>query len=129
MAEREYWTTECEQGNVKISEDVIASIAAISASETEGVNGLYSNIGKDIAEFLGKKNLSKGVKITFNGNCVEVEIGMSVKYGYNILEVAKKVQESVASSIESMTGLHTTCVDIQIGTITFDPEQPKLTEE
>ena len=128
MAEKEYWTTESDQGNVKISEDVVASIAAISAAETEGVHGLYAGIGKDIAEFLGKKNLAKGVKITFNGNCVEVEIGMSVKYGYSILEVAKKVQESVSSAIESMTGLHTTCVDVQVGSIAFEPEQP-ATEE
>lgn len=127
MADKEYWTTESDQGNVKISEDVVASIAAISASEIEGVSGLYSSIGKDIAEFLGKKIYTKGVKITFNGNCVEVEIGISVKYGYNICEVAKKAQTAVASAIESMTGLHTTCVDIQIGNVTF--ENPKSSEQ
>ena len=60
---KEYWTSASDQGSVRISEDVIASIAAIAASETEGVGNLYSGIGTNVAEFLGKKSLAKGVKV------------------------------------------------------------------
>ena len=51
---KEYWTSGGEQDSVRISEDVIASIAAIAASETEGVGNLYSGIGTNVAEFWGK---------------------------------------------------------------------------
>ena len=37
---KDYWTSESDQGSVRISEAVIASIAAIAASETEGVGNL-----------------------------------------------------------------------------------------
>ena len=92
---KEYWTSGGEQDSVRISEDVIASIAAIAASETEGVGNLYSGIGTNVAEFLGKKSLAKGVKVVFHGDLVEVEVSMLAQYGYDICEVSKKVRQFV----------------------------------
>lgn len=131
MAEKNkaYWTSDGDQGSVRISEDVIASIAAIAATETPGVGNLYSGIGNNVAEFLGKKNLAKGVRVEFHGDLVEVEISMLVEFGYNIREVSKQVQASVRSSIESMTGMRTTAVNINIGGIAFAaPKQPEVAE-
>ena len=71
---KDYWTTAGDQGAIKISEDVVASIAALAASETEGVSSLYSSFTKDIASFLGKKNLSKGVHVVLGeDDTVEVQ--------------------------------------------------------
>ncbi len=126
MAEhKDYWATEGDQGTIKISEDVVASIAALAASETEGVSGLYSSFTNDIVNFLGKKSLAKGVRVVLGENdTVEVEICYLAKYGYSIRDVAKSVQESVRSSIEAMTGLHTSAVNIFVGGVTFDaPEE------
>lgn len=125
---KDYWSTDSDQGNVKISEDVVASIAALSTTEIEGVSGLYSGIG-NIAEFLGKKNLSKGVKVEFNGDCVEIEISFIMVYGFNICDVAKAVQKAVAASIESMTGLHVTSVDIQVGGVAFKKTQEAVPQQ
>ena len=60
---KEYWSTESDQGSIRISEDVVASIAALATSETAGVSGLYSTLTSDIVSFLSKKNQSKGVRI------------------------------------------------------------------
>lgn len=121
MAESNYWSTAGDQGMIKISEDVVASIAAIAAAETEGVSGLYSNLTSDIASFLGKKNLSKGVKVQFDGDTVAVEIGLLAKYGYGIREIAQNVQNQVKASIESMTGLTASAINVQVGGVTFTP--------
>lgn len=117
---REYWTSESDQGSVRISEDVIASIAAIAASETEGVGNLYSGIGTNVAEFLGKKSLAKGVKVAFHGDLVEVEVSLLAQYGYNICEVSKNVQSAVRSSIQSMTGMRTSAININVGGVSFE---------
>lgn len=123
---KDYWTTEGDQGAIKISEDVVASIAALAAAEIDGVSGLYSSFTDDIVNFLGKKNLAKGVKVLLQADdTVQIEIGFLVKFGYNICEVAKAVQEAVRASVEAMTGLKAACVDIYVGGVTFDaPEQP-----
>ena len=102
---KEYWSTESDQGSIRISEDVVASIAALSASETKGVSGLYSSLTSDIVGFISKKNLSKGVRIELgDDDTVKVEIGFLALFGYNICDVAKEVQENVKSSIESIAG-------------------------
>ncbi|MCB6364609.1 Asp23/Gls24 family envelope stress response protein [Intestinibacillus massiliensis] len=121
MAENNYWSTTGDQGTIKISEDVVASIAALAAAETDGVSALYSSLTSDIVSFLGKKNLSKGVKVSFEGDSVAVEIGFLASFGCNIREVAKNVQEAVKSSIESMTGLAVSGVNIYVGGIAFAP--------
>lgn len=125
---KEYWTSGGEQDSVRISEDVIASIAAIAASETEGVGNLYSGIGTNVAEFLGKKSLAKGVKVVFHGDLVEVEVSMLAQYGYDICEVSKKVQEAVRSSILSMTGMRTSAVNINVGGVSFETSTAISTE-
>ena len=117
---KEYWTSASDQGSVRISEDVIASIAAIAASETEGVGNLYSGIGTNVAEFLGKKSLAKGVKVVFHGDLVEVEVSLLAQYGYSICEVSKNVQSAVRSSIQSMTGMRTSAVNINVGGVSFE---------
>ena len=117
---KEYWSTESDQGSIRISEDVVASIAALAASETDGVSGLYSSVTRDIVSFLSKKNLSKGVRVELGEeDTVKVEISFLALFGHNICEVAKQVQDNVKSQIESMTGLHV--VEINVHGVTFAP--------
>ena len=119
---KEYWSTESDQGSIRISEDVVASIAALATSETAGVSGLYSTLTSDIVNFLSKKNLSKGIRIELGDeDTVKIEIGFLALFGHNICEVAKLVQENVKSSVESMTGLKVTEVNIHVGGVTFAP--------
>lgn len=124
MAERkEYWSSTSEEGSIKISEDVVTSIAAHAATETEGVSGLYSSLTSDIVSFLSKKNLAKGVNVQIlEDDFVTLEICFLALYGRNICEVAETVQKNVKSAIESMTGLQVTEVNIHVGGVTFAPE-------
>ena len=116
---KEYWSTESDQGSIRISEDVVASIAALSASETKGVSGLYSSLTSDIVGFISKKNLSKGVRIELgDDDTVKVEIGFLALFGYNICDVAKEVQKNVKSS---MTGLRVVEINVHVGGVTFKP--------
>lgn len=130
---KDYWSTTGDQGTIKISEDVVASIAALSASETEGVSGLYSSLTNDIVSFLSKKNLSKGVRVDLGeDDTVKIEIGFLALFGHNICEVSKTVQTSVKSAIESMTGLKVVEVNVHVGGVTFAPaenEEPAETTE
>lgn len=123
---KSYWSTTGDQGTIKISEDVVASIAALTTAETDGVAGLYSSFTSELAGLLGKKNMAKGVRVEFVGeDAVMLEIGFLARFGCPIREVAKNVQENVRSAVKSMTGLDTTAVNIHVGGVTFDaPEAP-----
>lgn len=119
---RDYYTNHEDSGTINISEDVIASIASLAASEVEGVAGLNAPTAVDLAELLGKKSLNKGVKVQNIGKSVIVDIYVNVKYGYKIPEVASRLQDAIVSAIESMTGLDVESVNVHVGGVSFEVE-------
>ena len=105
-------------GEVRIADDVISMIAAISATEVEGVAGMSGNITSK----LGVKNLSRGVKVTIEEEKVSIELSLELKYGISLPKVCAAVQEKVKSSVETMTGLVVDEVNIRIAGIALDKE-------
>lgn len=101
-------------GEVQIADEVVASIAALAATEVKGVAATSGNVTNELAGKLGKKNLSKGVKVLVNPDAVSVDMALTLDYGYGIPETAKQVQEKVKLAIENMTGLQVKEVNIRI---------------
>ena len=116
---KEYVSRPDELGNIHISEDVLAVIAAAAALEVEGVGSLAANLGTDLAElFGGKKNIAKGIHIAVEEESVRVDVALLVKYGYTIPNVAY-------SAIENTSGLTVECVNVQVSGIAFDREHKR----
>ena len=122
MAEgREYITCPDELGTIHISEDVLAVTAAAAALEVEGVGGLAANLGNNIAELLvGRKNLSKGVRVTMAESTITVDISVLVQYGSAVQKVARTVQDAVANAIEIASGMTVDTVNVHVVGVTFD---------
>jgi len=117
-------------GNIKISEEVIAIVSGIAASEVEGVAGMSSSFASGIAELLGKKSLAKGVKVELGDSTAIIGISIVVEYGCKIPDVAWEVQEKVKKAVETMTGLEVIEVNIFVdGLIMPKEEKPASTEE
>ena len=127
MAEnKDYFTQEMENGSIQISEDVVASVTGMAVLEVEGVCGLSSSIGTDIAEMLGMKTLSKGVRLsTTETGALRIDCDVVSKFGQNIFELAKNVQENVKSSVESVTGLTVNQVNVNISGIAITKDVKK----
>ena len=119
---KEYVSRSDELGNIHISEEVLAAITAAAALDVEGVSGLAANLGSDIAELLGKKNLAKGVHVRMEDDKVEVELSVLMGYGHTLPEIGRAIQDGVKSAIESMTGLEVSVVNVSVAGITFPPK-------
>jgi uncharacterized alkaline shock family protein YloU len=92
-------------GTIKIHKNVIASIASLAATEIEGVKRVGGNLRSGLLELIGKKGgLAIKVEIDRNEE-VEIEIPVIIAYGFNIPEVASRVQENVRQALEKMTHL------------------------
>lgn len=127
MAEiKDYTAKADDNGKVIISEEVIASIASIAANEIDGVAGLGT---PNVADFLGKKASSKGVKIVLFEDSAEINVTIVVKKGVVIPSVAKAVQENIISAVESMTGIKVTAVNVKVGGVNFEKEKKKAQSE
>lgn len=101
-------------GDVKIADEVVAIIAALAATEVEGVDSMAGNITNELISRLGMKNLSKGVKVDVLEGVVTVSLSLNLKYNYSIPEVTRKVQEKVKNAVENMTGLEVADVNIKV---------------
>ncbi|WP_079422787.1 Asp23/Gls24 family envelope stress response protein [Clostridium oryzae] len=105
-------------GIVKISDDVVSVIAGLAAAEIKGTAGVNTGLAGGITQILGgKKNVSKGVKVTMNEQGAAIEISMAVEYGLKIQEIARAVQENVKKAVETMTGLTVSTVNILVQNI------------
>lgn len=108
-----------ELGVVKIADDVVAMIAGLAATEVKGVAAMAGNISNELLSKMGVKSLAKGVKVEVIGKRVKVELALVVEYGYSIPSVCQSVQEKVKSTIENMTGLEVSDIDIRIAGVSM----------
>lgn len=103
-----------ELGIIKISEEVVSIIAGLAATEIKGVAGMSGGFVGGIAEKLGMKNLSKGVKVAVGEKEAAIDLFLIVDYGVKIPDVAWQIQENVKKAIETMTGLRVVEVNINV---------------
>lgn len=109
-------------GEVKIASDVVAVIAGLAATEVDGVYAMAGNITNELIGKLGKKNLSKGVKVQMEEGVVHVDMMIHVRYGYSIPKISEQVQERVSQQIETMTGLSVSEVNVRVAGVNLSNE-------
>ena len=109
-------------GEVKIADEVVAIIAALAATEVDGVASMAGNITNEVIGKLGIKNLSKGVKVDVLEGVVTVSLALNLKYDYNIMEVTAKVQAKVKNAVENMTGLEVADVNIKVAGVEMEKQ-------
>ena len=110
-------------GEVKIADEVVAIIAALAATEVEGVASISGNITNELISRLGMKNLSKGVKVDVLEGVVTVSLALNMKYNYSIMDVSAKVQEKVKSAVENMTGLEVADVNVKVAGVEMESQE------
>ena len=120
--ERNTYTLQNDEslGEVKIADEVVAIIAALAATEVEGVASMAGNITNEVIGKLGIKNLSKGVKVDVLEGVVTVSLALNIKYNYSIVDVTAKVQDRVKNAVENMTGLEVADVNIKVAGVEMD---------
>lgn len=112
---KQYITQPQDNGNVLISEDVIATIVANSVKEVEGVVALSVRAGSDIADKIGKKNWGKGIKITIGeDDALTIDCNINVGYGQSVVTIAKAVQEAVTAALASTTGVQPAAINVNV---------------
>ena len=104
------------ENNIEISDDVVAVIAGMAASEVSGVAEMAGGFAGGISEVLsGKKNLAKGIKVEILDNKeTRIDVNIIVEYGARIPDVAFEIQKRVKKSVENMTGLSVLEVNVHV---------------
>lgn len=116
---KDYISRPDEMGEINISEEVLAMIAAVAALDVEGVSALGSGVGGDMSAAAARKSLSRAVRLTVEEEEITVDIALLVSYGSAVPAVARTVQEAVVSAVENTSGLKVTRVNVSVTGVTF----------
>ena len=114
------------EDKIRISEEVIATIAGIAATEITDVASLSSGFVDGIAGMLGKKSPGRGIKVELKDTQVSIDISVVMQYGCKIHEVAREMQTRVRTAVEDMTGLEVLNVNISILGVSMGKDTGKL---
>ncbi len=128
MEEKTLMKTDTGLGTIKIADEVVSIIAGLAATEIDGIAGMSGGLVGGIAEMLGRKNFSKGVKVEVGEREAAIDLYIIVKYGVRIPDVALAAQENIKRAIETMTGLSVVEVNVNVQGVHF-PEDETPEEE
>lgn len=110
-------------GGVNITDEVVAIIAGLAATEVEGVSSLVGNLTHEVMSRAGSNKLAKGVKVMIaEDDKIMVRLAINIAFGYEIPKICEQVQDKVKTSVESMTGLEVSSVDIKIVAVSVGNE-------
>ena len=111
--------TPTPSGTLKVSTDVIISIAEAAAAETEGVAVNSSNGLLVLSDSLFSAKVISPIKVRIGSDAASIDISIITEAGSRAYEVARAVQEHVKSSVQNMTGITVSKVNVRIvGSVT-----------
>jgi len=110
-------------GNIRISDDVVATIAGMAALETPGIAGMSGGISEGLAKRLSGKNVQKGVSVEVGQLEAAIDLRVIVQFGIPIQSVCRQLQDNVRQAVENMTGLHVVEVNVKVEGVAFKDEE------
>lgn len=122
MSTNDMNTRQEQHGNVSFANDVVATIAGLATIEIDGVAGMSGGFSGGLAELLGRKNLTKGVKVEVGKEECAIDLYIVVKYGTEIPSICKSIQTNVKKAVETMTGLRVIEINIHIQGVHIEKE-------
>ena len=115
-----YISCKAENGSINIAEDVISTMVRTAITEIDGVAGISNTAGAELAELIGIKTVSKGIKVQIVDDTIKVDAVILVRYGCNIVNVAKEVQNSVTEAVQTITGIDKAEVNVHVSGVAFE---------
>ncbi len=114
---------ELQTGLIRISDDVVATIAGLAALETPGIAAMSGGISEGLAKRLSGKNVQKGISVEVGQLEAAIDLRIIVHYGIPIQEVCRQLQLNVRESVENMTGLNVVEVNVKVEGVAFKEEE------
>lgn len=103
-----------DSGNLKISEEVLATIAGNAAKEIKGVAGLSLRPNLDGNGFFQRKRIGKAIKLDVKDGDAVIDIFVNIYNGVKIPDMAEQIQARIKETVQNMTGITVSKVNVHI---------------
>ncbi len=116
------------EGRTSIADTVVAKIAGIAAREISGVHALGGGAARAVGALReripgSRTNLSQGVAVEVGERQAAVDLDIVAEYGVSIADLAAGIRRNVIGSVERMTGLEVTEVNITVHDVHLDDDE------
>ena len=100
-------------GQLRIAREVIMTVARQAASEIPGVYAL-TKIPVDVKNCIQNKRMPSDIAVDISDNVAVIGLAIILEEGYKLSEVVPQVQSAVKESIQSMTGVVISKVNVVV---------------
>ncbi|NOU73969.1 Asp23/Gls24 family envelope stress response protein [Paenibacillus sp. LMG 31458] len=118
-----------QSGIIRISDDVISTIAGLAALDTPGIASMSGGISEGLTKRMSGKNAKKGVFVEVMESEAAIDLRVIVNYGTMIQDVCRDLQENVREAVENMTGLRVAEVNVKVESLAVKKELDLLYKE
>lgn len=109
-----------QAGSVRVANEVIASIAAMAASEIDGVAGMDEAGARHLGDWLKRQTAHRGVRVMIDPErAIHLEVFLTVTSRALLADVAEKVQGNVVEAVERMLNLEVKEVNVFVSSVAF----------
>ncbi|RBY91940.1 Asp23/Gls24 family envelope stress response protein [Blastococcus sp. TF02-8] len=110
------------QGTTTVADNVVQKIAGLAAREVSGVYALGGGAARTLGALRERipgatQSAGQGVSVEVGEKQAAVDLDLVTEYGAPIADVARSVRRNVIASVEGMTGLQVTEVNISVNDI------------
>jgi uncharacterized alkaline shock family protein YloU len=110
------------RGNTTIADSVVQKIAGVSAREVSGVHDLGGGTARTIGAIRDRipgssQAVGQGVAVEVGERQTAIDLDLVAEYGVSMVELSRAVRRNVISSVEGMTGLEVTEVNVAVNDI------------
>ena len=121
------------QGRTTVADNVVQKIAGLAAREVSGVHALGGGAARAFGALReripgGTQSVGQGVSVEVGEKQAAVDLDLVTEYGAPIAEITRSVRRNVINSVEGMTGLQVTEVNIAVNDVhlpTDDDQGPQ----
>lgn len=106
---------EKQNGKVTYNADIVQNIVELAIAEVEGA--------------MPVEDRKSGVALRIEKEGVYATVSIIVKYGFNVPELAYRVQQSIKQSVENMTHFKVVSIDVHVADVVFVDAAPMEKEE
>ncbi len=116
-------------GSLQISTDVIAKISRLAALEIDGVKAVSCG-NSPVKGMFAKVSIQKPVTVELTDEVAEITVDVVVRYGYRIPSVSEALQKNVKASVQNMTGITVSKVNVVVTGVSLQqPSDEDASEE
>jgi len=116
-------------GTVRISPQVLATIARLTTLSVPGVVCMYRDLSTGVDRWFRGKGAQDGIRVEVIDDAVSVDISIVVSQDTNILEVGRKIQADVSRAITDMVGMPVLSVNVSVQDVRDVPADSTLKGE